>query len=119
MRLWPSLIALLAVMLLGSQRLRAQEMCPEPMVPTIAALEECVVHAFTMGHIDNKGIANSLLAKLEAAQAALDRAQPEVAILLLGSFIKEVEAQAGHHIDAMHAAHMVAHAEMVIAELGG
>jgi hypothetical protein len=39
--------------------------------------------------------------------------------LLLESFVNEVEAQAGQHIGAMHAAHMVMHAGMVIAALGG
>ncbi len=60
---------------------------------------------------------NSLLAKLDAAQAAEDRGQTGTAINLLGAFIHEVQAQAGKHIEATHAEHMVMHAQMVIQAL--
>ena len=86
---------------------------------TIESLHHCVMHAVEMGHITSEGVANSLLAKLDAAQAALDRGQPAVACRLLESFIKEVDAQAGRHIDAEHAPHLVMHAENVIMALGG
>ncbi|HEX2910888.1 MAG TPA: hypothetical protein VH186_08790 [Chloroflexia bacterium] len=84
---------------------------------TIASLQECVTHAYQMGHIDNKGIANSLHSKLNAAQAALDRGQPEVAANLLIAFINEVQAQAGKHIIAEHAQHLVMHAQLVLGAL--
>ena len=86
---------------------------------TIASLHHCVGHAYDMGHITNKGVANSLLAKLDAAQAALDRGQPGVAVNLLHAFINEVNAQAGKHIVADHAGHLVEHARNVITALGG
>ena len=89
------------------------------MAPTIAALPDCVNHALSIGHIDNAGIANSLLSKLDGAQRAQDRNQNAVAIALLKSFIHEVEAQAGKHIDETHADHMVEHAGEVIGALGG
>jgi len=89
------------------------EQCPHPE-HTIQALRDCVVHAAEMGHIDNQGVANSLLAKLDAAQAAFDRGQTQVAVATLEAFIHEVEAQAGKHIDPEHADHMVMHAWHVI-----
>ncbi|HMN31095.1 MAG TPA: hypothetical protein PKE45_23275 [Caldilineaceae bacterium] len=90
--------------------------CPDHAA-TVASLRACVLHAAEMGHIDNRGVTNSLLAKLDAAQRALDRGQAAVAIATLQAFINEVEAQAGKHIDAEHAAHMVMHANEVITAL--
>lgn len=87
--------------------------CPHPE-PTISALQDCVSHAAEMGHIDNQGITNSLLAKLTGAQSALERGQARVAVAKLEAFIHEVEAQAGKHIDVMHADHMKMHAQEVI-----
>lgn len=81
---------------------------------TLVSLEHCVHHAIESGDIDNAGIAKSLLAKIDAAKAALDRQQVGVAVRTLEAFINEVEAQAGNHIDAVHAQHMVMHAERVI-----
>ena len=87
--------------------------------PTIASLTTCVEHCASQGIITSQGVANSLLAELNAAQAALDRGQTSVAIKELQAFIHEVQAQAGVHIDAMHAQHMVMHAQMVIQARGG
>ena len=84
---------------------------------TIASLEHCVYHATEMGHITNQGVAKSLLAKLAAAQAASDRSQPDVAVRNLQAFVNGVNAQAGKHIDAEHADHLVMHAASVIAAL--
>lgn len=81
---------------------------------TIQSLRNCVVHATDVGHIDNQGIANSLLAKLDAAQAALDRGQTKTAVNNLNAFVKAVDAQAGKHIVAEHAKHLVMHANQVI-----
>jgi hypothetical protein len=85
--------------------------------PTIQSLRNCVVHAAAVGHIDNQGIANSLLAKLDAAQAALDRSQTKTAVNKLNAFVKAVEAQTGKHIVADHAAHLIMHANQVIDEV--
>jgi len=86
---------------------------------TIASLRECVVHAREMGHIDNAGIARSLLSKLDAAQANLDRGKIDNAIDNLEDFVEQVQAQSGQHIDPMHAEHLIHHAHMVIAALSG
>lgn len=82
--------------------------------PTIQSLRDCVSHAAHAGHITNQGVAKSLFAKLDAAQSALGRGQTGVAINNLKAFVQAVEAQAGKHIAAEHAAHMAMHAQHVI-----
>ena len=84
------------------------------MQPTIQGLTLCVQHCAAQGLITNQGVTQSLLTKLDAAQAAQDRGQPEVAVNLLEAFVHEVEAQSGKHIAPEHAQHMVMHAEIVI-----
>jgi hypothetical protein len=49
--------------------------------------------------------------------AALDCVEPAVAMNVLEAFVNAVTAQAGHRIDAEHAAHMVMPVEMVIEAL--
>ncbi|MBZ0300365.1 MAG: hypothetical protein K8J31_11510 [Anaerolineae bacterium] len=116
---WLLALLLVAVCVVGFSPVMAQEMmCPGHEGNTIASLAECVSHAASEGHITNAGIAKSLLAKLNAAQSALDRGQPSVAINTLEAFIREVQAQAGKHIHLEHAGHMVEHARRVIAALG-
>ena len=118
-----AVVALVAIMafvgfnLLASGTARAQASDECVHQPTISSLTACVRHAAAEGFIDNQGVTNSLLAKLDAAQAAQDRGQTGTAINLLGAFIHEVQAQAGKHIEATHAEHMVMHAQMVIQAL--
>jgi uncharacterized membrane protein len=90
--------------------------CPHDTA-TVKSLRDCVTHAAAEGHIDTAGITKSLLAKLDAAQAAVDRDQRSVAINHLEAFIHEVQAQAGKHIDAEHAGHLVEHANRVLQAL--
>jgi hypothetical protein len=108
-----------ALLLLAAPAFAADTMTCDNMAATIASLHDCVVHAYDMGHIDNQGVANSLMAKLGAAQAALDRGQTGTANNLLNAFINEVNAQSGKHIATDHAAHMVMHTQMVIMALRG
>jgi hypothetical protein len=112
-------VALVGVNLLASGPARAQttDDCSQPPT-TIASLVTCVEHCAEQGFINNQGVTNSLLAKLDAAQAAQDRGQTETAINLLGAFIQELQAQAGKHIDQTHAQLMVTHAQLVIQSLG-
>ena len=109
-----ALIAFVGLNLLtpGTARAQASDDCVHQ--PTIASLTACVQQAVAEGLIDNQGVSNSLLAKLDAAQTAQDRGQTGTAINLLDAFIHEVQAQAGKHIEATHAEHMVMHAQMVI-----
>jgi hypothetical protein len=111
------LVAFVGFSLLTHRTARAQatDECGPDL--TIASLVACVEHAAQLGHIDNQGVTNSLLAKLDAAQAALDRGQTSVAINTLEAFIHEVQAQAGKHIVQEHAQHLVIHAQLVIQAL--
>lgn len=64
------------------------------------------------------GIANSLLVKLQGAQAALDSGDTTAACGKLGAFVNEVEAQSGKKIPASEAAALVAAANDLKAQLG-
>lgn len=110
-------VALVGVSLLALGTARAQTSDECVHAPTISSLRTCVQLAADAGFIDNQGVTNSLLAKLDAAQAALDRSQAGTAINLLNAFIHEVQAQAGKHIEQMHAEHLVMHAQIVIQAL--
>lgn len=112
-------VSLVGVGLLAPGTARAQTSDDCVHAPTISSLRTCVQHAADKGFIDNQGVTNSLLAKLGAAQAAQDRGQTSVVINQLDALIHEVQAQAGKHIDPMHAQHLVMHAQMVIQALGG
>ena len=114
-----ALVAFVGFNLLTPGTARAETTDDCALTPTIASLTTCVEHAASQGIITSQGVAHSLLAKLDAAQAAVDRGQTSVAINKLQAFIHEVQAQAGKHIDAMHAQHMVMHAQLVIQALGG
>jgi hypothetical protein len=107
------------LLLLAAPAFAADMMTCDHMDATIDSLHHCVMHAYEMGHITNKGVADSLMAKLDAAQAAFDRGQTEVAINLLNAFVNEVNAQSGKFIVAEHAGHLLRHAQMVIDALGG
>jgi len=96
---------------------RAEDMMHCDHSSTIASLRACVQHALQEGHIDNQGIARSLIAKLDAAQSAYDQGQNAVAIRILEAFVQEVTALAGQSIISDHAAHLVEHAQMVIQAL--
>ena len=103
--------------LVGMPPAQAQANDNCPLKATVHSLQVCVQHAAEQGLINNQGVANSLLRKLEAAQQSIDRNQPTVAISQLQVFIREVKAQAGKHIDQVHAEHMIAHAQVVIQAL--
>ena len=111
------LILMLALPALLSFPVLAQEGgCPHAEA-TIQSLRGCVEHAALDGHIENRGVVTSLLAKLDAAQASLDRGAVPVAVNILEAFIHQVQALLAVQIEAIHAAHMVEHAEAVIQAL--
>lgn len=111
------ILGLVAAGMASAQTVSAQPMDACPHEATIQALRACVQHAADHGHIDNAGVARSLLAKLDAAQAALDRGQTAVAVTVLKAADRQVRAQAGKHIDAEHAVHLRTHLGHVIAAL--
>jgi hypothetical protein len=63
------------------------------VVATIDSLQASVQILLDAGEIDNPGIARSLLAKLDAAEAAAARGNLNAADNQLNAFIREVEAQ--------------------------
>jgi len=108
-----------AMLLAAAPAFAAEDHTCDHSGATIESVRHCVVHAYDMGHITKAGIRDSLLAKLDAAQASFDRGQGGVAINQLSAFVHEVNAQAGKAIVAEHASHLAGHAETVIAALGG
>lgn len=113
-----AIVAMLAVVGVRSPVASAQGSASCPDEATIASLQACVQHAAQAGLIDNQGVVQSLLVKLNAAQAAADRGQPGVAAHAVQAFSYEVLAQRGKHIDAEHADHMLTHAQLVMQALG-
>ena len=69
---------------------------PDPV--TFESTAQDIADGLAADEIDNSGIANALLAKLEAAMEATERGQPATAIEILEAFAHEVEAQAGQHL---------------------
>ena len=112
-----SLVAVLS--LFAAPALAASDPMCEHEAMTIQSLHDCVLHASVAGHITNPGFATALLSQVNAAQTAFDHGHPDVAATILKAFIATVKAQSGKKIDEMHAGHMVEHANMVIAALGG
>jgi len=84
---------------------------------TIDSLEACVEHAAVQGLINNQGVTHSLLAKLDAAEEALEHGHTKAAIHQLEAFLHEVYAQSGKHIDPEHAMGLEMHAQLVIQAL--
>jgi hypothetical protein len=64
-----------------------------------------------------KGTENSLLAKLNAALASVNRGNTESARGQLGAFINEVSAQSDKKIPAQQAAALIAAAQLIIGNL--
>jgi hypothetical protein len=113
---WTLLVALLVFSFAVPASAQDMDTCSHGGA-TIGDLRACLEHAVMMGFVDNQGVALSLFAKIDAAQAALDNGQSMAAVDILGSLIDQLEAQSGIHIDAEHAAHMITHTQQVIAAL--
>jgi hypothetical protein len=69
------------------------------------------------GKIDNKGIHNSLVKKLQGVLDALKRGQTSAAIDKLEAFVNEVQAQRGKHITIEAANLLIADVQWVINDL--
>ena len=114
------IVMMLSLVIVSPALAQAEDVCPNHDTATIQALSQCVQHASTQDIINNPGITKSLLAKLDAAQAADDQGRPAVAVNILQAFANEVQAQAGKHIvPAVHAEHLLQHTQLVIGALGG
>ena len=85
------------------------------VIVTPESIKEDVRYFLSVGDIKNKGLANSLLAKLNAAARAIERDQCPTAINIYNAFIHELNAQSGKGVDPTAAAIMIADAEYLIA----
>jgi hypothetical protein len=85
------------------------------VIVTPESIKEDVRYFLSVGAIKNKGLANSLLAKLNAAARAIERDQCPTAINIYNAFIHELNAQSGKGVDPTAAAIMIADAEYLIA----
>ena len=84
---------------------------------TVQSLKASVNRFYQEGQIDDLGIRNSLLGKLDTAQAYLDKGQTKAAINTLNAFINSLKAQSGKHITIEAANLLIADANWVIAHL--
>ena len=68
------------------------------VVANIDSLISIVNRFYKTGEIDNKGIMNSLIAKLETAKGKINSSNSKTAKNILQAFINEIEVQSGKHI---------------------
>ena len=81
---------------------------------TIESLKTAVDSFYQDGSIDNKGVYNSLMEKLNAAS----KGKNSTAIsAILKAFIQHVQAQSGKHITASAASHLIEDAQWIIDSL--
>ncbi len=81
---------------------------------TIQSVMEAINLYYADGSISSAGVYNSLLQKLNAAQAAWDKGQAHVVANVLNAFMNEVQAQTGKHIKMDAASMLIANAQVVI-----
>jgi hypothetical protein len=84
------------------------------IIVTAESIKDDVHQFFDAGKIRNGGLANSLLAKLNAAASARARGNCKAAANIYEAFIHELEAQSGNGVDTTAAAIMIADAEYLI-----
>ena len=85
------------------------------IVVTPDSIKDDVRQFLANGAIKNQGLANSLLAKLNAAAAARAKGNCTAASNIYQAFINELQAQSGKGVDATAAAIMIADAQYLIA----
>lgn len=85
------------------------------IVVTPESIKDDVAQFLAAGKIKNAGLANSLLAKLNAAADARARGQCGTAANIYRAFVNELQAQGGKGVDATAAAIMIADAQYLIA----
>jgi len=84
------------------------------VIVTAQSIEDDVTQFRQSGAIDNGGIANSLLAKLESAAAKRASGNCSAAANIYSAFINDLQAQSGKHVTAAAAAIMIADAQYLI-----
>ena len=88
-----------------------------PAAATIDSLIALVDEFYELGYIDDLGIKDSLLDKLYAAKAKIERGQARTAKNILNAFINHVKAQRGKHISTEKADILVSNAQLIINNL--
>ena len=84
---------------------------------TVDSLLMSVNRFASEGKIDDNGVLNSLVKKLQGVQDSIKKGQTTAAINKLGAFINEVQAQSGKHITTDAANLLIADAQWVIAHM--
>jgi hypothetical protein len=84
---------------------------------TSSELKTSTQAASDLNWIDNKGVLNSLMQKLENAEAAFARGQDDSAVNMLNAFINEINAQRGKHIKAEAADMLISDAQAFIQKI--
>ena len=87
----------------------------EPVLITPESIKTDVRNALASGAIDNQGVANSLLVKLDAAGKARAGGNCAAAARHYNSFINELEAQSGKHVAKPTADQLISEAKFLIA----
>jgi hypothetical protein len=87
----------------------------EGVAVTPESIKADVRSALAGGAIDNAGVANSLLAQLDAASAARARGECNTAANLYRAFVKALTAESGTHVQAATAAQLISEAQFLIA----
>jgi len=83
-------------------------------IVTIADIRADLLAAAQQRAIDNQGVFNSLISKLDAAAAALSRGDRQAFNGIIGAFVNEVTAQSGQHIRPDTANLLISDAQMVL-----
>ena len=118
-RLLPILGIVAALLLVAAPAFAAEDHACDHTGTTIESLHHCVMHAYDMGHITNKGVANSLLAKLDAAQAALTEASQAWQSTCCAPSSTKSTPRLASTSWRNTPVHLVEHAQNVITALGG
>ncbi|MBM3334492.1 hypothetical protein FJY63_07510, partial [Candidatus Sumerlaeota bacterium] len=84
------------------------------VIATISSLKDVLGKCYALGWIDSSGVKNSLMAKLNAAEARISAGTTTAAKNMLNAFINEVRAQTGKHISQRAAELLIADAQYVI-----
>ncbi len=87
----------------------------EPVLITPESIKADVRAALSSGAITNAGIANSLLAKLNAAGDARSSGHCATASNIYNAFINELKAQSGNQVTAATASQLISEARFLIA----
>ena len=66
---------------------------------SIQSLQSDILSAVGTGQIDSKGVASSLLSKLNGVESAMEQGNAKTALNRLNAFENHLKAQSGKHID--------------------